>query len=992
MIPGSDSSSVRRIPSWGRTRSGLVALASGIAFVLLTAVGASPALAQGTGQVAGQVTNADTGEPLDGAQVVVQGTQIGGLTESDGRFSLRSVPAGEQTVRVRLIGFGTRTRTVTVQSGQTATVNFQLQRQALDMQEIVVTGQAGQAQRREIGNAISQISAEQLNESTVSTESVLQGQSSGLVISEVSGSAGSGSTIRLRGNTSVTQGNQPLIYVDGVRIRSEGYPKNVPPVGYSGRSANVAASPLNDVNPRSIERVEIIKGAAATTLYGTEASAGVIQIFTKSGTESGGPRITGEIGGSVDHMQAFGPDTDLFSQQQFKDQATDQFSHMLLDPWLRNSAGHNYSLSVRGGLQDISYFVSGDYGNDRAPMPNDWTGTGSVRANFGFDVADNLHLDWNTSYTKRDIRQTPSGNNAHGLTLQAYRRDRNYVGSGEKAVIDSVLDYDIRQGIDHVTTGATFRWQPSTDISHRFTAGYDRAYTENRQVRPFGFILAPQGKMSNTRFTSETMTLDYAGSFSVDLTDALATDFSVGGQYVIENETDVTGYAEDFPGPSVPTISTGGLTLSRESRIEEHTAGFFAQNRLGVGDRLFLTTGIRFDGNSAFGQGITFDALVAYPKVSASYLISEEEFFPEAFSTFKLRGAWGMSGRSPGVFDAVKTWEAVQFGQAPGFLPQNRGNPNLKPEKTSEFELGFDATFADDRVDAEFTWYNSRTFDALLPVRQIPSQGGWESQVQNVGELTNTGIELSLNGRVIESEDWRWSLGGNLSTNHSNVESLGDAASFQTGDVTFVREGEPVPVVVGDVVTNPDEQAAPEYDERAIGPNQPTLTVQPTTTLRGPGGVTLRARGEFQGGHYIQDGATWNGIVRSVRWATCLEQHDIAFDQGNLGQLTAFERARCIADDVVTDGAPFIYPADFFKLRNVSLQFPLTSVLSNVYAGLGNASLTLSARNAFRWLNDDFPIFDPEMSGNIGHLDFDRQIAEHVPPAATFSARLQFSF
>lgn len=948
--------------------------------------------AQGTGQVSGQVTSAANGQPMDGAQVVVQGTEIGGLTDADGQYSLRGVPTGEQTIQVQLIGYERASQTVTVQAGQTATADFQLSQQALDMEEIVVTGQAGQAQRREIGNAVSQISAEQLQETPVTTESVLQGQSSGLVISEVSGSAGSGSTIRLRGNTSVTQGNQPLIYIDGVRIRSEGYPKNVPPVGYSGRSANVAASPLNDINPRSIERVEIIKGAAATTLYGTEASAGVIQIFTQSGSEGGGPRISGEIGGSMDHMQAFGPSPDLFQQQQFKDQATDEFSHMLMDPWFRNSLGHNYSMSVRGGIQDVSYFVSGDYSNDRAPMPVDWTGSGSIRGNFGFDVADNLHLDFRTSYNKRDIRQTPSGNNAHGLTLQAYRRDRNYVGTDEKAVIDSVLHYDIRQGIDHVTSGATFRWQPSTDISHRFTAGYDRASTENRQVRPFGFILAPQGIMSNTRFTSETLTLDYAGSFSTDLSNALSTEFSIGGQYIIESESDVTGYAEDFPGPSVPTISTGGLTLGRESRIEEHTAGFFAQNRLGIQDRVFLTTGLRFDGNSAFGQGITWDALVMYPKVSASYLISEEEFFPETFSAFKLRGAWGMSGRSPGVFDAVKTWEAVQFGQSPGFLPQNLGNPTLEPEKTSEFEVGFDATFADERVNTEFTWYRSRTFDALLPVRQIPSQGGWGDQAENVGEMSNAGIELSLNGTVVRGDDWRWTLGGNLSTNYSNVEDLGGAASFSTGVVTFVREGHPVPVVVGDVVTNPDANAAPDYQEQEIGPNQPTLTVQPSTTIRGPGGVTLRARGEFQGGHYIYDGATENGIIRSVRWATCLEQHAVALDQGNLGQLTAHERARCLPDDIVSSGAPFIYPGDFFKLRNLSLQVPLTNVLSNVYAGLGNASLTLSARNAVRWLNDDWPIFDPEMGSNVGHLDFDRQISEHVPPAATYSARLQFSF
>ena len=968
---------------------------------LLGLVAAMPLTAQQTGQVAGTVVDAATMRPLEGAQIVLQGTQMGALSNADGRYSIRGVPTGDYTVVARLIGFGQGTAPVTVQVGQTATADFELSEEALAMEEIVVTGEAGAARRKEVGNAISQVDVSQIDQSPVNVESLMQSQAPGLVISETAGSAGSGSTIRLRGNTSVTQGNQPLIYVDGVRIRSEAYPKNVPPVGYSGRSANVTASPLNDINPADIDRIEIIKGAAATTLYGTEASAGVIQIFTQRGT-SAAPSYTLQLDQSMDHVLAFGPDPSDFPAE-FRDEVEAK-SHFGMDPWLRNSLGTRGTLSVRGGLQDLSYFFSGTAEVDQSPMPNDETDAGGVRGNFGWDAASNLHVQWNTSYNKRSIQQTPSGNNAHGLTLQVYRGDRNYVGSQEKAVIDSILDYDIDNTIDHLVTGLTTQYQPTTDISHRFTVGYDRASTEGRQVRPFGFILAPQGIMSNTVFTNETLTLDYAGSFAFDLSDAFRTTLSTGGQYIIDNQRTVTGYSQDFGGPGLPTLESGGLTLSYEDRIREDNAGFFFQNRLGFRDRVFLTGGVRFDGNSSFGEGITWDALEVYPKASLSYVISDEDFWPDELGSVKLRGAWGMAGRAPGAFDKVRTWDPLggRLGQQPGFIPQNLGNPNLRPEKTQEIELGADMGLLNDRLSAELTWYRARTYDALLPVSSVPSLGGWQNQIQNVGELLNRGVELSLNGQVVRNRDWQWDLGGSLSTNFAEVTDLGEATSFAVNDANeYIIEGHPVPVVLGWRVTNPDEVGEPVFARDTLGANQPQWVIQPRTRLRVPGGIVLQALGEFQLDYYIHDGSTENGIVRSVRWPTCIDVN-AAIDAGNGDQLTALERARCIESS--TRAGFFIHDASFFKLRNLSARLPLAGLLRNVYSGIGSASLTLSARNALRWIKD-MPVFDPEMAGNYGSAsegsvnvddegdnNLGRSLSEHIPPPATFTATFRVSF
>ena len=235
------------------------------------------------GTVRGTVRQTGTQAPLDNAEVTVVGTRLGALTRNDGSYVINGVPTGAHRVRVRLFGFAPNEQTVSVVANESATVDFVLAPTAVQLDQVVVTGTAGQARRREVGNAISAVPVTETPEVKTDVSSLLQGRIAGASVELSTGSTGAGASIRLRGNTSVALSNQPLIYVDGVRTRSDEYPKNVPPAGSNLRSTNYNASPLNDINPDDIERIEVLKGAAATTLYGTEAAAGVIQIFTKRG-------------------------------------------------------------------------------------------------------------------------------------------------------------------------------------------------------------------------------------------------------------------------------------------------------------------------------------------------------------------------------------------------------------------------------------------------------------------------------------------------------------------------------------------------------------------------------------------------------------------------------------------------------------------------------------------------------------------------------------
>jgi len=429
-------------------------------------------------------------------------------------------------------------------------------------------------------------------------------------------------------------------------------------------------------------------------------------------------------------------------------------------------------------------------------------------------------------------------------------------------------------------------------------------------------------------------------------------------------------------------------------------AGFFVQDVLDFNNKYFLTLGFRVDGNSAFGEDF---GLQFYPKVSGSWVVSDEDFWGDR-GQLKLRAAWGESGRAPGAFDAVQTYLGVGWGPNPAFYPGVLGNAELGPERTSELEFGFDGSFFQDRVQVDFTYYDQKTTDALFAVRQPASNGGWPAQLDNVGEISNKGIELTINTAVFEGDTWAWDLGGSYSTNNSEVGLPAEVPEFSTGG-GWIIDGQPAPVMRGECVTNPDAIAEPLIDtDCIIGPNSPTDIVGLNTTLTLPAGLRLSARGEYQGGHFVPAGVAQNAVRRSVVWAGCNEVYVIAGEaplrstSPGRDQLTALQRAKC--DPGLSDGDFWTESADFFKIREVSLQAPLPESL---VPGASGATLTIAGRNIFRWTNDEWTHFDPEMGGNNDNNPISRDgassgaflvtsISEHIPAPATWTVALRVVF
>jgi TonB-dependent starch-binding outer membrane protein SusC len=931
----------------GRSRSGI--------FCLFLMFVATPAAAQ-EGTITGQVTDGRSLAPLVSAQVFVAESSLGTLTGSNGRFTISNVTPGTYELRARRIGYESVVQTVVVAAGQTVTVDFQLSAEVLALDQILVTGTAGQARRREVGNTIAQINVDQVIEPITSVQNLLQARAPSMIVNPGAGTMGGGAAIRLRGNASLSQSNQPLIYVDGVRQGAQSYPTPTSSGVFYART-HATANPLNDINPADIDRIEVIRGAAATTLYGSEAASGVIQIFTKRGSE-GAASLTYQTNHSFGKVAKFG---------------SAERPYLNMEPYFRTTYDQQHSLSVRGGTPFIRYFASGQIQDGHGfRIRHDEQSKANLRANLTIRPLQSLSIDINTMYSQHEMQIAHTGNNLFSLEFNAHRSPQNTVGSTDPEVIARLLDAYIVQDNTRFNTGLTANYTPTENFTHRFTLGLDQSVQEVRHVTPFGYIVYAEGYIDERRWKSELISFDYVGSYRFQVSDQLRSLLSWGGQSITTDQGLLSGFGRGLPGPGEHTLSSTAVRQTESSRSRIIDTGAFLQNMFDFQDKYFLTVGARVDGNSTFGGDF---GLQVYPKASASWVVSDENFWSDSWGQFRLRGAFGLAGRAPGPFDAVRTWQPRSFDDQSAFIPANIGNPDLGPETSREIEVGFESSLLDNRMTLDVNYYHQKTEDALLAVPQLPSQGFLGSQLQNVGELQNSGLEVSAAYKLMESQTFGWNVGTHISTNSSEI--------LDTGGQTYSSYvvGQPAPVIRCDKVLNATEFAEPEIERDAFcGPSLPTLTLGLSTDFTLPRGIQLSARGEYVGGHTASMGQSAM-VNRGAGSPVCDPSMSGAYghvgyfdydpNHPGLSQVNALDRVRCYSQ-TQTPGI-WYGRADFIKLRDVSVVVPLTLPRAN------NASMTVSVNNIRLWTHSDYPVFDPEMGGDLSRLNLYGPSGETTP-------------
>jgi TonB-dependent SusC/RagA subfamily outer membrane receptor len=658
---------------------------------------------------------------------------------------------------VTYIGYGTQTQEITVSEGEPVTLNFELQISAVSLDEVVVTGTAGAVEKRKVGSSMTTMNMAQVQENVPVQDfgTALQARIPGVRSVGTVGGVGASRQLQIRGMASLRLDQRPVIYIDGVRVDAAqtewGGMASAACCSFSGGAAE---DRLSDLNPSEIERIEVLKGAAAATLYGSEATNGVIQIFTKRGRSNSPPQFSMNMSTGFNRLRE-NFQTTLYPEFRGPDGFQAHDSNDLIENGLISTV----DLSAQGGGEDVTYFVSGGYSFEEGSLQPNNQKRANMRSNLRWVASDQWTFAINTAYSRNKILDLQSGNNwmsmlGNALLGNPRKATEEYPYGEPWLSVSDIKKVDTFDDTNRWTGGITATYTPTTWFSNKLTFGIDNVDEEKSRLLPYGYYYTYVGTVGERNLgyrRARNITADYLGTMSFGLTEGMDSELSFGAQGFWETNSEQMATGRGFAAPGVTTVGGAAITFGDESFRETVNIGLFAQDRLSYNDKLFATLGVRVDGNSSFGENY---GLKTYPKFDLAYQISQEGFVPEFISSLKLRGAIGQAGKFPGAFDQFRTFSPTTvLDDLAGVSPSNPGNANLKPETTTEVEGGFDAGFFQDKVGLTFTYYYAKTVDALLGISLPPSEGFSSSRLENVGEIKNQGWEVSVNYTPVNTAD-----------------------------------------------------------------------------------------------------------------------------------------------------------------------------------------------------------------------------------------------
>jgi TonB-linked SusC/RagA family outer membrane protein len=1012
-----------------------------LAGLVLAAGGARPVAAQGTGgTVTGRVTDAATGQPIAQARVLVSGTQVGALTGDNGRYSLRVPTTGTVSLDVNRIGYEAKKLTVTVSASTPAVADVALTQAAFSLAAVVTTV-TGQQRKVELANATSQIAvADKIAELPVSTVGqLLSGRSAGVQVVSA-GATGAGSRIRIRGQSSLSLSNDPVVIIDGVRMTAATGSSSI---GVGGS----APSRLDDLNPEEIENIEVIKGPSAATLYGTEAANGVINITTKRGkagatrwnfyTENGritdpnsyplmyygwGTQLTGATAGNRVRCPAISIAAGICRADSLR--VGNAFQIDSLSP-VDVGGRQQYGMQVSGGNDRVQYFVSGETevetGIYKMPeieirrlaaergtavpssqvRPNALD-RNSLRANLTAQLASNATLQISSGFINSRQRLPQNEDNGNGLMvgmLGGEWREDLVDGRGVKLLgwrafpMGDILARTTSQATNRFINSAQLQYSPASWLTTRATVGVDFAARNDVGINLFDqgpLGVNRVGQVTSNRTEINQQTVDIGGTATRQLFPWLNSKTSVGMQY-IRNYFAITGGTGQSLPPGATTISAAAVRNASESTDEKRTLGYYVEQVFSVNEKLFITAGLRRDAASAFGKDFR---AVNYPKVGASWVVSDQGFFPATdwISSLRLRATYGASGQIPGTTDALRFFSPFATtisGQAdqPGVSIGALGNANLRPEFSAETEAGFDLTMFGGKSNVEVTYYNKNTTDALIERRVAPSIAGVTSRFENIGNVRNSGLELVYNQKVVSTDQLGVEFVLTGSTNKNELITLGEGVSpIPSGNrnTQLNSPGYPLYGLWGRTYTYNDANSdgllvAGEMtygDFQFIGPTYPTreLAFSPTIELLGR---KLRISGQVDSKwgmkklnntkrHQCQAGISCQGLYNGAP----LEE-----------QAKAVAAAASIFTGFYEDGS-------FTRLREMAVSYQMPDRWAKALRA-SRWNLVLTGRNLGVWT--PFTGVDPETT--VGNSDTrGNEEFFSTPPMRYWTFRMNFNF
>ncbi|MFN8354761.1 MAG: SusC/RagA family TonB-linked outer membrane protein [Spirosomataceae bacterium] len=780
-----------------------------------------------------------SGEMVIGSSILLKGTTSGGVTDLNGNYTFTAnVAPGTYELLVRFIGYRDFVQTVTLGSQTTLTVDAVLKEDIMNLDEVMITGSTVKESRRQLGNAINSVKADQLQKAgTGNLVSALQGKIPGAQITQNSGDPSGGLTIRLRGVKSLQGSSDPLYVIDGIIVSNNTV--NVSQTALSnqvGTAAVLGTNRLADINPNDIESINVINGAAAAAQYGSRAANGVVIITTKRG-KSGAPKINFSTSFNVNELRkkvyistygkqfgfaglrlhtigsvtaaqiAANPGTTTVGVNRNGEANTNLATNLVdvtrydyQDQIFRTGYGNDNNLSISGGNDRTQYFVGIGYSTNQGIVKGtDFTRYG-LRARVDQRLADWVKLSAGVSYTNTYSNEKANGNvfyspiNSINITNNIYDITQRDAAGNLQAVeptrvnpLTTIEAMQFNQSVNRTINDLQLNLTPLKGLAIDWIVGIDAFSQLGKNLIPpypyqsvAGLPLEryPFGFASTVTNTATYLNTDLNISYEYQLSKDLKMNLLAGSSYQYSSSNILVGSGQNL-APFIETLN-GGSTITSSYGLDRYNlSGLFGQATFGYKNIAFVTGAIRRDRSSKFSPTETNQL---YPKFSASFVPSDLEGWKasslsDVLSSLKLRFSYGQAGNLTGIGSYDRFWQfsPVSYLSQNTIVPSSQlANARVRPERMTETEFGFDASLLKDKIGLTFTAYDQYIKDLVVNAVLAASTGG-TSIVNNTGEMSNKGIEIGLNFSPIKKKDFSWDFTVLFNRNRNKVEKLGTA-------------------------------------------------------------------------------------------------------------------------------------------------------------------------------------------------------------------------
>jgi TonB-linked SusC/RagA family outer membrane protein len=755
-----------------------------------------------TGIVQGTVKDSDGGV-LIGATIMVRGTTQGTISDNNGQYTLTSVKAGEVVLQASYIGFSTQDVTLQVTAGATATADFVLSEDIEQLEELVVIGY-GTKRKRDVTSSISSVKSDDLANSTESSfQNALQGRAAGVQITASNGMPGSAMTVRIRGTSSITSSSEPLYVVDGVPV-------------ITGNFANGWAdgtNTLSALSPSDIESIEVLKDASAAAIYGSRSANGVVLITTKSGNSGrtrfnagywvGVNRIThipdmlngseylkyGKIAwansgnDTTNNYQAFYDNLPYGITREIADTTNTDW----IDEMSRTGIVHQFNLSSSGGDVKNTFYIGGAYRDEEGvQLGNDYKKF-SAKINFEHKANDVFSIGTKNTLVYELNRRVPTGW-AGGLgtaqsrslpIMPVYDVDGNFFAprSGTNPV---AYNADLDYGMNIYTLISTIYAQLNFTDWLSFRSEVAANIYNQMEKRYVGTITQEKAYSMDRRVLLTNINTNNYLEFNRSIKDAHFVNATLGMSVQSRKQYESLFQASDFPNPGLTNPTSGSIQSGSGYETGHGFLSYFARASYNYKSKYYATFSLRRDGSSRFGANYQYGW---FPSGSVGWTVSEEPFLQgnPVLTYFKLRGSYGVTGNAEiGDFEYMGLWRAVNYVGTPGLEISKVENPDLRWERTEQYDVGTDFQLWNGRISGGFDYYFKKTSDLILN-RPINQTSGQSSITANVGDLENQGVELFLTSHNLSSSsqlkwvtDLTFGRNTNVVTNTDNNQLAGE--------------------------------------------------------------------------------------------------------------------------------------------------------------------------------------------------------------------------